>query len=148
MPAQPEVAFHFNVADPLRYLCRLLRKVHQAGMSALVCVPPALARELDQALWTFAAEEFIPHAGWSADELVQARTPILIDHRPELLPARPLLFNWTEQVASGFERYERVIEIVDTDPDMRARARERWRAYQALGQTPDATDMQELARNG
>ena len=57
VPAQPEVAFHFNVADPLRYLCRLLRKVHQAGMSALVCVPPALARELDQALWTFAAEE-------------------------------------------------------------------------------------------
>ena len=26
-----EVAFHFNVPDPLHYLLRLLRKVRQAG---------------------------------------------------------------------------------------------------------------------
>lgn len=135
VPAQPEVAFHFNVADPLRYLCRLLRKVHQAGMSALVCVPPALARELDQALWTFAAEEFIPHAGWSADELVQAHTPILIADQAAQWPGAQVLVNALPlaELPPGYKDYARVVEIVGLDDEARTTARGRWRAYAAQG---------------
>ncbi len=134
-PAAPEVAFHFNVAEPLRYLCRLLRKVDQAGMSALVCVPPGLARELDQALWTFAAEEFIPHASWSADQVVQARTPILIADHAAHWPGAQVLVNALSlaELPPGYEGYARVVEIVGLDDDSRAAARQRWRAYQALG---------------
>jgi DNA polymerase III subunit chi len=135
MAAAPEVAFHFNVADPLRYLCRLLRKVNQAGMSALVCVPPGLAQELDQALWTFAAEEFIPHASWSAEELVQARTPILIADHAAHWPGAQVLVNALAlaELPPGYEGYERVVEIVGLDDEARAAARGRWRAYTALG---------------
>lgn len=146
-PHAMRISFYFNVRNREQALCQLVGKALAAGqMVNILTESAASSAVLDRLLWEMPQHGFMPHC--SPENPNAARTPILIDHRPELLPARPLLFNWTEQVASGFERYERVIEIVDTDPDMRARARERWRAYQALGQTPDATDMQELARNG
>ena len=124
------------MADPLRYLCRLLRKVHQAGMSALVCVPPALARELDQALWTFAAEEFILHAGWSADELVQAHTPILIADQAAQMAGRAGAGQRRlapAELPPGHGRLCLVVEIVGLDDEARTTARGRWRAYAAQG---------------
>ncbi len=132
--AAPEVAFHFNVPDPLHYLCRLLRKVNQAGMSALVCVPPGLARELDQALWTF-SEEFIPHASWSADEVVRAHTPILIADHAAQWPGAQVLVNALAltDLPPGYEGHERVVEIVGLDDEARLAARARWRAYAAQG---------------
>lgn len=141
------ISFYFNVRNREQALCQLVGKALAAGQTVNILTESAAASALlDRLLWEMPQHGFLPHCGPETPDA--ARTPILIDHRPERLPTRPLLFNWTEQVAAGFERYDRVIEIVDTDPDMRTRARERWRAYQGLGQTPDATDMQELVRNG
>lgn len=140
------ISFYFNVRNREQALCQLVGKALAAGQTMnILTESTAASAVLDRLLWEFPQNSFLPHCG--PENPNAARAPILIDHRPELLPARPLLFNWTEQVAAGFERYERVVEIVDTDEEMRSRGRERWRAYQALGQTPDATDMQELARN-
>lgn len=141
------ISFYFNVRSREHALCQLVGKALAAGQTLNVLTESAAASAvLDRLLWEVPQHGFLPHC--DAQNEQAARTPIIVDHRPELLPTRPLLFNWTNQVASGFERYERVIEIVDTDPDQRSQARERWRAYHALGHTPDATDMQELAKNG
>lgn len=147
MAPVPEVAFHFNVVDPLRYLCRLLRKVQQAGMSALVCVPPGLARELDLALWTFSPEEFIAHAAWDSGSLVQSHSPILIvDHAVHwrgaqvLVNALPLA-----ELPPGYEGYERVVEIVGLDDELRTAARGRWRAYTARGHQIKRHDVAVVA---
>lgn len=147
MSSAPEVAFHFNVSDQLRYLCRLLRKVHQAGMSALVCVPPGLARELDLALWTFAAEEFIPHASWSADGVLQAHTPILIADHAAQWPGARVLVNALPlaELPPGHEGYERVVEIVGLDEEARTAARARWRAYAAQGHAIKRHDVAAVA---
>ena len=135
MPVQPEVAFHFNVPDPLRYLCRLLRKVQQAGMSALVCVPPGLARELDLTLWTFSAEEFVAHALWSADGVLQTHSPILIADRAVEWPGAQVLVNALPltDLPPAYEGYRKVVEIVGLDEPGREAARRRWRAYTAKG---------------
>ncbi len=133
--AVPEVAFHFNVADPLRYLCRLLRKVQQAGMSALVCVPSELARELDLALWTFSAEEFIAHAAWDSGSLVQAHSPILIADRAVEWPGAQVLVNALPltDLPPAYEGYRKVVEVVGLDEPGRDAARRRWRVYTAQG---------------
>lgn len=135
MAHQPEVAFHFNVPDPLRYLLRLLRKVRQAGMSALVCVPPDLARELDLALWTFAPEDFIAHARWDAGESVRAHSPILIAEQAVEWPGAEVLINLLplSGLPPAYEGYRKVIEIVGLDQPGREAARLRWRAYTARG---------------
>ena len=135
MSVQPEVAFHFNVPDPLRYLCRLLRKVQQAGMSALVCAPPGLARELDLALWTFSADEFMAHALWSADVMLQTHSPILIADRAVEWPGAQVLVNALPltDLPPAYEGYRKVVEIVGLDEPGREAARRRWRAYTAKG---------------
>jgi DNA polymerase-3 subunit chi len=132
---QPEVAFHFNVPDPLHYLLRLLRKVRQAGMSALVCAPPELARELDQALWTFAPEDFIAHARWDADESVRVHSPLLIADQAVVWPGAEVLINLLplSELPPAYEDYRKVIEIVGLDQPGREAARLRWRAYAAQG---------------
>jgi len=133
--AQPEVAFHFNVPDPLRYLLRLLRKVRQAGMSALVCAPPDLAHQLDLALWTFAPEDFIAHARWQADESVRAHSPLLIADQAVVWPGAEVLINLLplSDLLPAYEGYRKVIEIVGLDQPGREAARLRWRAYTACG---------------
>ena len=135
MSAQPEVAFHFNVPDPLRYLLRLLRKVRQAGMSALVCVPPELAHELDLALWTFAPEDFIAHARWEADDAVRARSPLLIADQAVSWPGADVLVNVLplSELPPAYQDYRKVVEIVGLDQTGREAARLRWRAYAAQG---------------
>ena len=135
MAHQPEVAFHFNVPDPLRYLLRLLRKVRQAGMSALVCAPPELARELDLALWTFAPEDFIAHARWDAEESVRVHSPILIADQAVAWPGAEVLINLLplSELPPAYAGYRKVIEIVGLDQPGREAARLRWRAYAAQG---------------
>ena len=135
MAHQPEVAFHFNVPDPLHYLLRLLRKVRQAGMSALVCAPPELARELDLALWTFAPEDFIAHARWDAEESVRVHSPLLIADQAVVWPGAEVLINLLplSELLPAYEDYRKVIEIVGLDQPGREAARLRWRAYAAQG---------------
>ena len=129
------IEFHFNAPALVAYTCRLLRKVHARGLRAQVVGHPSTLAQLDQALWTFAAEEFIPHASWSADQVVQARTPILIADHAAHWPGAQVLVNALPlaKLPPGYEGYARVVEIVGLDDDSRAAARQRWRAYQALG---------------
>lgn len=142
-----QISFYFNVKNRESALCQLVGKALAAGKTVCIHTDSAAASTvLDRLLWEVPQHGFLPHC--AADDARAALTPIVIDHRNELLPARNVLFNWTGQVASGISRYDRVIEIVDTDPEQRSAARERWRAYQAQGCQPDSTDMQELAQNG
>ena len=142
-----KITFYFNVRNREQALCQLVGKALAQGLdSAILTESSAASTVLDRVLWEIPQHGFLPHCG--ADDPRADRTPVIIDHRPEKLPARAVLFNWTGQLASGFQRCERLIEIVDTDEAMRLAARERWRAYQAQGFEPNAIDMQELTRHG
>lgn len=142
-----QITFYFNVQNREQALCQLAGKALSAGKRMCILTESAAASAaLDRLLWEMPPHGFLPHC--AADDARAERTPVIVDHRSELLPQRDVLFNWTGQVAAGFSRYDRLIEIVDTDEALRAAARERWRAYLALGHKPDSTDMQELARHG
>ena len=56
------ISFHVNLADPVAYACRLLRKAAGAGARVVVVGEPEQLRELDQAL---NAKEFAILAGVS-----------------------------------------------------------------------------------
>jgi len=138
-----DVAFHFNVPQRLPYLCRLLRKVQVAGLRAWVRVPPDELTELDALLWTFSQEDFLAHA--VVGDPTEARAPIVLSDGP-MLPRDDLqvLVNGLPDVPAGFERHQRVIEIVGTSDDERALARQRWRHYTQLGYTLARHDVASL----
>ena len=63
-----EVEFHVNVADRLQYACRLLRKASRKGVRVAVTGSPATLNDLDRHLWSFEAEEFLPHVRVGTEE--------------------------------------------------------------------------------
>jgi DNA polymerase-3 subunit chi len=131
------VEFHTGVADPLAFACRLLRKAYRRGARVAVTAPPARLAALDEQLWTFEAQDFVPHLRWSSARAAQAaRTPIwLIDGTPPP-GSPPVLVNLGAEplpASAAVGAFERIIEIVaDGDEDRRS-GRARWRHYEAQG---------------
>ena len=129
-----EVAFHFNVPDKLAYACRLLRKASGGGAKVVVTGDPALLRSLDTELWTFSALEFIPHChAGHADAQVLAASPVVLADAPRGVPHHEVLVNLGGPVPEGFERFERLIELVSLETDDRLQARARWKHYSDRG---------------
>lgn len=129
-----EVAFHFNVPDKLGYACRLLRKAAGSGAKVVVTGEAELLRALDTELWTFSALEFLPHChAASADAQVLAASPIVLADAPRATPHQEVLVNLGARIPDGFERFERLIEVVTQDGEDRQQARMRWKHYADRG---------------
>lgn len=129
-----EVFFHFNVPDRLGYACRLLRKIHGMGQRVGVVGEIQLLQQLDQQLWTFSKLDFIAHCRANAPAAMRAASPIVLATScAELEEHGPTLLQLADAPPPGFERFERVIEIVSTDPAERQLARRRWQHYSAAG---------------
>ena len=133
----PQVEFHTGVATPVHFACRLLRKAWRQGVAVAVTGPPQTLQALDRELWTFEAQEFVPHLRVRPGQALDAalrRTPIWLC---EGMPPRPhpaVLVNLGGQPPDGGEPFARIIEIVPVaDDDARRSARARWRAYEARG---------------
>jgi DNA polymerase-3 subunit chi len=128
-----EIAFHFNVPDKLHYACRLLRKIYQSGSRARVVGDADTLAALDQALWTFSAQDFIPHCHAGADATLLAHTPIVLAVSGDAQDPNDVLVNLGTAVPTGFERHPRLIELVSPSQADRADARQRWRHYADRG---------------
>jgi DNA polymerase-3 subunit chi len=139
-----EVAFHFNAPDKLGYACRLLRKAWGSGARVVVTGASDLLNELDIALWTFSPLEFVPHClGASQGEAVQARTPVVLSEAPRSAPHQQVLVNLGGGIPDGFERFERLIEVVTQDDQDRQQARQRWKHYADRGYAIVRHDLAE-----
>jgi len=128
-----EIAFHFNAPDRLSYACRLLRKAVGSGAKVVVTGDGALLRELDTTLWTFSPLEFVPHCHSAAEPAVLAASPVVLAQAVHDTPHHQVLVNLGGPVPQGFERFERLIEVVTLQDDDRQQARERWRHYAGRG---------------
>lgn len=128
-----EVAFHFNMPDKTGYLCRLLRKAASQGAQVAVTGPHDLLAELDAALWSFSETDFVPHCRADSDPVVRGASPIVLGGEPSEVPHHDVLLNLGAQVPAGFERFERVIEVVGNDERERTDSRLRWKHYQQRG---------------
>jgi len=146
-----EVEFHFNVGDKLDYSCRLLRKAHAGGAKLLVTAEPVMLAQLDQMLWTLSVTEFLPHCRSDAPPATLALSPIVLAAsalEPVLLGcATSVLVNLGQDVPSGFESFERFIEIVSSAPDDRQAGRQRWNHYKQRGYALKAHDRTAAAQS-
>ena len=126
-------------AEPLRLVCELARKAHDAGMWTLVLARDAAQAEtLDDLLWDMGDDVFIPHqvAGMDVDEDEAA---VLIAAPEHDAPLRPLVLNLRDAPVEG--AFERVLEVVPADDSARGPLRQRWKQYQARGFEVNKHDM-------
>ena len=136
-----EIPFHFNVADKFLYACRLLRKAYASGAQVAVTAEPEVLDELNLRLWSFSATDFVPHCrtGHASDFL--ARRSVLLVDSPAACPHHGVLINLGLQLPSGFETFERFIEVVTQGRDERLAARVRWKHYADFGYSPQKNDV-------
>ena len=124
--------------EPLRLVCELARKAHDAGLWTLVLARDAgQAEALDGLLWDMGDDAYIPHqvAGDDEDDI----TPVLIAP-PEIdAPLRPLVINLRDAAVEG--GFERVLEVVPADESAREPLREGWKQYKARGLEVNKYDM-------
>lgn len=104
--------------------------------------PEAALADLDRALWTFTALDFVPHCRSNAPATVRERTSIVL--APDAVAAQghaDVLLNLGDGVPSGFEQFERLIELVSTGDADRQQARARWRHYAERGYSITRHDL-------
>ena len=157
-----EISFHFNAPDKLAYACRLLRKAVNSGAQVVVTAPPETLASLDTMLWTLSPLDFIAHCFADANAALVSASPVLLGMpvakpqgqgtafalesaqadaqsttptNPAANPATkpPVLVNLGDTVPEGFERFERLVEVVGASEEDRARARDRWKHYAHRG---------------
>jgi len=116
--------------DPLLLVCELAKRAFESGQSTLI-----LARSFDQAdqldekLWDFETDAFIPHQIAGDDD--DAITPVLIATPESAIADRALVINLRDAPAPGL--FERVLEVVPADEAQRSGSRARWKTYQHAG---------------
>jgi DNA polymerase III subunit chi len=129
-----EVTFHFNVPDKWDYVCRLLRKAGTKGARVTVTGEPDAIARLDGQLWALSPTDFVPHCtAGGADAITLAASPIVFCAACDMSPHHEVLLNLGPVVPSGFERFERLIEVVGAEDADRQSSRQRWKFYQERG---------------
>ena len=134
--------------------CRLCEKAYLQGYQVyLQTISAEQAQCLDDLLWTFRQGSFVPHTLYPpSDDDVFA--PVLIGHGD--IPAAEssamaafatrqdcsrqgagsVLINLTPQVTRGFDRFDRVAELVDQDSENLRSSRNKFRFYRERGLEP------------
>ncbi|MYM38553.1 DNA polymerase III subunit chi [Duganella qianjiadongensis] len=123
------IDFHTNVPDKIAYACRLVRKARSAQHKVvLMTEDSAQLAELDEAMWTFSATDFLPHV--AASDALATQTPVLLtDNDAAELPHRELLINLSRRTPATLDQFARVIEIISSDEEDAAAGRKRYSAY-------------------
>ena len=137
------IDFHFNVDHPVNYACRVVRKARHAGKTVLVFTRDAARQSrLDLALWTFSALDFLPHV--TLPSPLAGQTPVWLSSAADTA-ARDVLLLLDDEAAPDFAqwfpRFERVIDVVSSDAQDRARARLRFKSYRDAGFAPQAHEV-------
>ena len=121
-----------DAAGDARWLfaCRLADKAQRMGMRVLIAVDTeAEARQLDELLWTFKPESFIPH------QLINSGkpAPIEITYTAEAGDHQGLLLNLSKTTPTYFSRFTRLAEVLVQEPQVLAAGRERFSFYKSRG---------------
>jgi len=114
--------------------CRLAERAYREGLTAYIhAASPEEADILDDLLWTFREQSFVPHARCPAG--ADDPSPILIGSGGDCAPLQ-MLINLDREIPPFVDDFERVAEVVDQQPDVLQASRVRFRGYRERGVEP------------
>jgi len=126
--------------DRGRFLCRLLEKVCAMGHQAYIQTEDArAAQQLDQLLWEFKPEAFIPH-GLQGEDHQSAVEIGWGNQRPQ---HRDLFINLALDAPEDITQFDRILEIVVQSPPVLEATRQNFRRYKELGIPAEMHDLRQ-----
>ena len=125
--------YHLERSSLDQVLTELLEKVLGRGWRALVRVrDPGLLASLDERLWTWKAESFLPHGRWDEDQA--AEQPVLLASGGNNANGAQALFIVDGAELGPISDFARCLVLFDGRDDAAvALAREQWKAAKASG---------------
>nr|VFK15562.1 MAG: DNA polymerase III, chi subunit [Candidatus Kentron sp. LFY] len=137
----PRVDFYVlrtsGISDIPRMACRIIEKAWKSGHRIFVHTGTRFTvHQMDDLLWTFRAESFVPHAmdaEHSSNDSSDHRHTVVIGSGAEPQGTLDVMINLGDTVPPFFHRCNRVVEIVSGNAADRSAARERYRLYRGKG---------------
>ena len=124
------IDFYQISGDEYAFACRLIDLVYRKGHQIYVHTSTEIqAKTLNEQLWTFKEETFVPHSLHS--EAMDVPIKIGFDHEPE--EHQDVLINLSRKIPDFFSRFDRVAEVVPVDQNSRKFARENYAYYKERG---------------
>lgn len=128
-------------------VCRLVEKALRHGHRIHIHLQTEEeAQELDQWLWSFRPDSFIPHGLQQAPEAASA--PVTLgsgELRASLdtpaMPSPPILINLAQSVPDFFRSFARIAEVVTQRPDILSASRDHFRLYRKNGYNITSHDL-------
>ncbi|RAP35482.1 DNA polymerase III subunit chi [Legionella quinlivanii] len=114
----------------LQFACRLLEKAYLRGHQVFVfCNNRQEAESLDELLWTFKDDSFIPHN--LQGEGPEPPPVIQIGYQQEPRGFHDILLNLSDEIPGFFPKFKRVIELVVDEEQAKTLSRSHFRQYRS-----------------
>lgn len=112
--------------------CRLIEKAYRNQHRIYIHTENQTdAHQLDELLWTYRADSFLPHNLYGDGP--EPAPPIQIGFTDTPEKHRDILINLGNEVPAFYKQFSRVLEIIANDPAIQARGRDNFRFYRAQG---------------
>ena len=113
------------------FTCRLCEKAYRQGSQVYIAVnSKEEADQLNQLLWDFKPESFIPH---KTNEDPNLMAPVVIGLGNDLEDHHGLLINLRDKIPDEFSRFDRLAEIVSQDERTLIETRSHFAFYRDRG---------------
>ncbi|MGJ8526465.1 DNA polymerase III subunit chi [Halomonadaceae bacterium LMG 33818] len=127
-----------SVEARLEFACKLAETIYRKGYQLYIhCEDEAAARALDDQLWIFRPESFVPHTltgGTLKDtDKEEAKTPVAIGWHEAPPMGVEVMLNLHPDVPEWFSRFERVAEIINQNQQVLNDKRACWQLYKQRG---------------
>lgn len=112
--------------------CRLLEKAYLKGHRVFVyCANQQEAELLDELLWTFKDDSFIPHN--LQGEGPEPPPAIHIGYDKEPRGFNDILLNASPEIPPFYNKFKRIIELVGAEEEAKEQSRRHYKEYRARG---------------
>ena len=120
----------------LKLACRIVEKAYRLGHRVYVRTGNSDdTNELDDLLWTFSQNSFIPHQ--LSTESDSRESPVVIGEHLPAAESTDVVISVADDPVSNFTAYTRIVEIVGRKDDEKASGRNRFRYYREHGVEPN-----------
>jgi DNA polymerase-3 subunit chi len=131
----------------LQFACRLAEKTYKQKHRIYFHTENlAMAHQLDEMLWTYRDDSFLPHNLYGDGPDPAPPIQIGFDAVPE--KHRDILINLHSQIPEFHRQFSRVLELISNDPIEQAAGRERYRLYRSNGFEINTHKLQTIEDHG
>jgi DNA polymerase-3 subunit chi len=124
-------------ADRYVFACRLCEKISAQNLKIYLHTDTQEQAEyLDDLLWSFRPDSFLPHSLQNIE--IDEEVSILIGYGEHFQQAFDVLVNLSDSVPPFYQHFERVVEIISNDEQEKIQGRKRWVAYKEAGIEPES----------